>query len=118
MEIVPTVLSVLLALAFLGAGLTKIAGPKAAEQRADITRLGLPPSATPVIGLIEVVAAALLIAAVISDEPGFARVGAAMLVLTMLGAVAAHLRVRDSLAHAAPAAVLGVLAVVTLVVAG
>jgi hypothetical protein len=41
-----------------------------------------------------------------------------VLVLTMLGAVCAHLRVRDSLAHIAPAAVLGVLAVVTVVVAG
>lgn len=116
MEIVATVLSVLLAVVFLVSGLSKIAGPQAGQRRADITRLGLPASVTPVIGLIEVVAAGLLLAGVASDDPDLARLGAGVLVLTMLGAVSAHLRVRDSLAHTAPAAVLGVLAVVTLIV--
>jgi uncharacterized membrane protein YphA (DoxX/SURF4 family) len=117
METIPIVLSLLLALGFLASGLSKIVGPQAGERRADIARLGLPASITPVIGLVEIVAAGLLIAGVASDEPDFARLGAAVLVVTMHGALAAHLRVRDSLAHSAPAAVLGVLAVVTLVIA-
>ncbi|MGI9098653.1 MAG: DoxX family protein [Solirubrobacteraceae bacterium] len=118
METVPIVLSVLLALAFLAAGLPKIAGPQAGQRRADIARLRLPPSVTPVIGLVEVAAAGLLVGGVVGDDPDLARLGAALLAVTMLGALFAHLRVRDSLAHIAPAAVLGVLAVVTVVVAG
>ncbi len=47
MEIVPTVLSILLALVFLAAGLPKIAGPQAGQRRADIVRLGLSPSLPP-----------------------------------------------------------------------
>jgi hypothetical protein len=54
----------------------------AAERRADIARLGLPTSATPVIGLIEVATAGVLIAAVAADEPDLARLGAALLVVT------------------------------------
>jgi len=118
METVPIVLSVLLALAFLAAGLPKIAGPQAGQRRADIARLRLPRSVTPVIGLVEVAAAGLLVGGVVGDDPDLARLGAALLAVTMLGALFAHLRVRDSLAHIAPAAVLGVLAVVTVVVAG
>jgi uncharacterized membrane protein YphA (DoxX/SURF4 family) len=118
METLPIVLSVLLALVFLGAGLPKIAGPVAAERRADLTRLGLPPGVTPLIGLIEVAAAGVLIAAVATDEPDLALVGAALLVVTMLGALFAHVRVRDSLAHIAPSVVLGALAVVTVLTAG
>jgi uncharacterized membrane protein YphA (DoxX/SURF4 family) len=118
METVPIVLSVLLALAFLAAGLPKIAGPQAGQRRADIARLRLPPSVTPVIGLVEVAAAGLLIGGVAGDDPDLARLGAALLVATMLGALLAHLRVRDSLAHIAPPAVLGVLAIVTVIVAG
>lgn len=118
METVPNVLSVLLGLVFLAAGLSKIAGPVAGQRRADIARFGLPSSVTPVIGLIEVAAADLLIAAVVTDEPDLARLGAALLVVTMLGALVAHLRVRDSLALIAAPAILGVLAVATLVAAG
>jgi DoxX-like family len=58
----------------------------------------------------------LLIGAV-SDEPNLARVGAAVLVVAMLVALLVHLRARDPLTQIAPAAVLGVLAVVTVVVA-
>lgn len=118
METFPIVLSVLLGLAFLAAGLSKVAGPVAAQRRADIARFGLPPAVTPVIGLIEVATAGVLIVAAAADEPDLARLGAALLVVTMLGALVAHLRVRDSAAHIAPPAVLGVLAVVTLLVAG
>ncbi len=118
MEIVPTVLSILLALVFLAAGLPKIAGPQAGQRRADIVRLGLSPSLTPVIGLVEVAAAGLLVAAVVGDDSDPAQLGAALLVLTMGGALVAHVRIRDSLAHTAPAAILGVLAVVTVLVAG
>jgi putative oxidoreductase len=118
MDTVPIVLSALLGLAFLAAGGSKIAGPVAAERRADIARLGLPASVTPMIGLIEVATAGVLIAAVAADEPDLARLGAALLVVTMLGALFAHLRVRDSAAHLAAPVVLGVLAVVTLLVAG
>jgi uncharacterized membrane protein YphA (DoxX/SURF4 family) len=118
METIPIVLSALLAFVFLGAGLTKIAGPVAAQRRADLARLGLPPGVTPLIGLIEVAAAGVLIAAVAADEPDLALLGAALLVVTMLGALFAHVRVRDSLAHTAAPVVLGALAVVTLLIAG
>jgi putative oxidoreductase len=118
METIPIVLSVLLAFVFLAAGLPKIAGPVAGQRRADMARFGLPPGVTPVIGLIEVVAAGVLLAAVAADEPNLARLGAAVVVVTMLGALYAHMRVRDSVLHTAVPAVLGVLAVVTLLVAG
>lgn len=118
METIPIVLSVLLAFVFLAAGLSKIAGPVAADRRADIAGLGLPSGVTPLIGLIEVAAAGVLIAAVGADEPDLARLGAALLVVTMLGALFAHVRVRDTVAHIAPPVVLGGLAVVTLLLAG
>lgn len=114
MEPLPLLLSLLLGLAFLGAGLSKIAGPVADQRRADIARFGLPPGVTPVIGLIEFVAGGLLIAAVAADEPDLARLGAALLVATMLGALFAHARVRDGAAYLATPAILGVLALVTL----
>ncbi|HEV3484610.1 MAG TPA: DoxX family protein, partial [Vicinamibacterales bacterium] len=118
MQTVPIVLSVLLALVFLAAGLPKIAGPMAGQRRADIARFGLPPGVTPAIGLIEVATAGVLIAAVAAGNPNLARLGAALLVVTMLGALFAHVRVHDSVAHTAVPAVLGVLAVVTLLIAG
>jgi len=118
METITIVLSALLAVAFLAAGLSQVAGPVAGQRRADIARLGLPPTVTPLIGLIEVATAGVLVAAVAADEPDLARLGAALLVVTMLGALVAHVRVRDSLAHIAAPTVLGALAVVTLLVAG
>jgi uncharacterized membrane protein YphA (DoxX/SURF4 family) len=118
METIPIVLSALLALAFLAAGLSKIAGPVAANRRADIARLGLPAGVTPLIGLVEVAAAGVLIAAIAADEPDLARLGAALLVVTMLGALFAHVRVRDAVAHTAAPVVLGAVAVATLLIAG
>jgi uncharacterized membrane protein YphA (DoxX/SURF4 family) len=114
MDTVPIVLSILLGLAFLAAGLPKLAG--AAQSRDRMAHLRLPLHLTPAIGLVEVAAAGVLAGGVASSDPALTRLGAALVVVTMLGAVAAHVRVGEW-AQAAPAAVLGLIAIVTAIVA-
>ena len=98
MFVATVILSVLLALAFAGAGVPKIlTQPKMVEAAAHV---GFPVRSFRIIGLAW---APLGIAA------------ASGLVLLMLGAVVVHVRAKDPVAAMAPVLVLAVLSVVTLV---
>jgi hypothetical protein len=59
------------------------------------------------VGLTELVAALLLLIAAIASSTGLAVVGAIIVILTMIGAVATHARIGDPAPKMAPAMVLG-----------
>ncbi|WP_158884287.1 DoxX family protein [Amycolatopsis anabasis] len=111
MSILIGLLSVLLTFAFVGAGGAKLAGVE--NMTRSLGHLGVSPGLTRAIGGLELAAAAGLIAGFWITPIGFA---ASMgLMLLMVGAVARHLRARDPVVRAAPAAVLGVLSVANAV---
>ncbi|WP_217576460.1 DoxX family protein [Streptomyces sp. GbtcB7] len=111
MFIATAVLSILLALAFAAAGLPKVTGKP--ESIESTQKLGYPAGATRIIGLLEFAGSAgLLIGLWLAPLGAAAAIG---LTLTMIGAVISHARVKDTLAHIAPAAILGILAIVTTV---
>ncbi len=117
MSTIGTILSLILAVAFFGAGGTKVAnvGP----HEAEFPRYRLPAIdaqlARVLVGLTELVAALLLLIAAIASSTSLAVVGAIVVILTMIGAVATHLRLGDPPPKLAPAAVLGVLGVLLLI---
>lgn len=117
MTTLATILSALLGFLFVGAGGSKVANKGPHEQ--EFARYGLPSippqTARVVVGVIEVLAAVLLVIAAVTDSASLARIGAAIIVIAMIGAVATHLRLRDPLAQSAPApaAVLGVVLLLT-----
>ena len=118
MSTIATILSVVLGVAFVGAGGTKVAnvGP----HEAEFPRYRLPieaQRARVLVGLTELVAAVLLLIAAIAGNTALAVVGAIIVILTMIGAVATHIRIGDPSAKMAPAMVLGVLAVLLLILA-
>ncbi len=94
----------LLTLAFVAAGLTKLAGVE--MMVATFDAIGVGQWFRYVTGIIEVVAPILL------WIKGREAIGAALLVVTMIGAVIAHLVVLGP--SAVPALVLGVLSAVVL----
>lgn len=100
----PLAIKGLLALAFALAGAAKLAG--AAMMVATFETLGLGQWFRYVTGLIELGGAVLLFV------PGLQALGAALLLCTMIGAVAAHLLVLGP--SAVPAVVLGLMAAVVL----
>jgi uncharacterized membrane protein YphA (DoxX/SURF4 family) len=100
----PLLLKSLVALAFIAAGLAKLAG--AAMMVATFERIGLGQWFRYVTGVIEIGAAILLFI------PGRTAHGAALLVCTMIGAVIAHVTVIGP--TAVPALVLGTLSAVIL----
>ena len=96
----------LLALAFLGAGGSKLAG---AEQMVNnFNEMGLPIWFLYVTGAIEVAAAVLLLI------PRTSPIGAGLLIPTMIGAVLAHVVSGHPIGQAVPAAVLGLLVATVL----
>ena len=119
MSTIATILSVVLGVAFAGAGGTKVAnvGP----HETEFPRYRLPvveaQRARVLVGLTELVAAVLLLIAAIASSTALAVVGAIIVILTMIGAVATHIRIGDPPAKTAPATVLGVLAVLVLILA-
>jgi uncharacterized membrane protein YphA (DoxX/SURF4 family) len=119
MSTIGTVLSIVLAVAFAGAGGTKIAnvGP----HEAEFPRYNLPAidaqRARVLVGAIELIASLLLIIAVIAASPGLAVVGAIVVILMMIGAVGTHARIGDPPPKMMPAAVLGILGVLLLILA-
>jgi hypothetical protein len=111
MFVATVILSVLLALAFAGAGVPKIlAQPKMVEVAAHF---GLSIGSFRIIGVAEVAAAAGLLIGLAWAPLGIA--AAAGLVLLMIGAIVFHVRAKDPVAAMAPVVVLAVLSVVTLV---
>ncbi|MET1014369.1 MAG: DoxX family protein [Paenisporosarcina sp.] len=110
MEIVTWILQGLLAAAFLMAGFGKVTGSKIHVDGFEHWRL--PQWFRVVTGILEIVAAGLLIA-------GFwvvnlAIYGAILLVVISVGGVLTHLRVKDSLKDTFPILILGVLAFILL----
>jgi uncharacterized membrane protein YphA (DoxX/SURF4 family) len=111
MFIATIVLSALLALTFLGAGVPKVIGLKQSLQMRDQLRVGA--DLFRVIGALEIAGAVGLVAGLAVPVLGIA--AAIGLALLLIGAVAAHARI-DDLKGAAPAAILFVVAVATAVV--
>lgn len=100
MRIALIVVKVLLTLAFLAAGLAKLAG--AAPMVESFEVLGLGQWFRYVTGIIEVAGAVLL------WVPGLQYLGASLLGGTMVGAVLAHLTILG-IASGAPAVILGLM---------
>jgi putative oxidoreductase len=109
MSTVGTVLSIVLGIAFLGAGATKVANAGPQEEEFIRYRLPAPPPQTArvLVGLTELTATVLLAIGAIADSRGVAVVGGIVVIATMLGALATHARIHDPLAKMAPAIILG-----------
>jgi uncharacterized membrane protein YphA (DoxX/SURF4 family) len=105
------VLSVLLALVFVGAGTSKIVKNPTGADMAD--RLGYPLRLWRAIGWLEVAGALGLLVGLYWAPIG--ETAALCLALLMVGAVISHLRVKDAFAKWAGPLGLGVLSVVTLI---
>lgn len=105
------VLSIVLAVAFTGAGLWKLTGQSAMRDAA--THFGIAWERYRLIGVIELAGAAgVLIGFALTALGALAAIG---LTLLMIAAIAVHRRAGDPLGQMAPAGVLGVLAAVTAV---
>jgi len=112
MDIAAIVLQSLLALAFVGAGISKLAGVKAHVD--NFNHWGLPQWFRIVTGLVEVAGAAALVVGY--WEPSWAAAGALWLAVTMLVAILVHVRIKDSLKLTFPSIVLFVLPVALLII--
>ena len=119
MSTIGTILSIVLAAAFAGAGGTKVANVGPHEKEFPRYRLPAldPQQARVLVGTVELVAAVLLLIAAIASSTALAMIGAIVVLLTMLGAVGTHARIGDPPPAMAPAAVLGILAVLLLILA-
>ena len=111
MSIATIVLSALLALAYLGSGSLKLVGAKQSLQMRDQLRVGA--QLWRLVGALEVAGALGLAVGLVVPVLGIA--AAVGLALLMVGGIGAHARAQD-LRNAGPAALLLVLAVVTVVV--
>jgi uncharacterized membrane protein YphA (DoxX/SURF4 family) len=111
MFIATVVLAALLALAFLGAGASKLAGAKNAVDTA--ARLDVAFSSYRLIGAAEVLGAAGVVAGLWVPALGIA--ASVGLILLMIGAVIFHTRAKDKAAAAGPAVVLALVAIAYLV---
>ncbi|MGW2216814.1 DoxX family protein [Nonomuraea sp. NPDC001684] len=105
MFIAIVVLSLLLALAFAGAGFPKLTGKDA--MAAQLGKLGVSAGLMRVIGALEILGAVGLVAGLWVEVLGVA--AAAGLALLMAGAVATHLRARDAAKDTLPSLLLVIL---------
>ena len=112
MFVVTLILAILLALAFGASGAQKLAGAKMASDTAG--HLNIAFGRYRLIGVPEILGAIGLLIGLAVWPLGVA--AAAGLVLVMIGAVAAHVRVGDKIAGFGPAVVLGLLSLVELIV--
>lgn len=113
MNIALWVLAGLLAVVFLGSGLSKVFG----DRQQMITRTpyveDFPQSTVRLIGAAEALGAlGLVLPAALDTAPALVPVAAIALALVMVGAVVVHLRRGEGLASAAPAIVLALLSLV------
>jgi uncharacterized membrane protein YphA (DoxX/SURF4 family) len=111
MFVVTLILAILLALAFGASGAQKLAGAKMASDTAG--HLSIAFSRYRLIGVPEILGAIGLLVGLAVWPLGVA--AAAGLVLVMIGAVVAHVRVGDKIAGFGPAVVLGLLSLVELI---
>ncbi|WP_326640551.1 DoxX family protein [Streptosporangium sp. NBC_01755] len=110
MFIAIAVLSVLLALAFAGAGFPKLSGKK--DMAAQLAQLGVSAGLMRVIGGLEILGAVGLVIGLWIEGLGIA--AAAGLALLMAGAVLYHVKARDTAKNTSASLVLLVLSVVTI----
>ncbi len=111
MPIAIIVLSILLAVAFTGASLSKLTGQSAMRDAA--THFGIPWARYRLIGVLELAGAAgVLVGFALTILGAAAAVG---LTLLMIAAVATHRRAGDGLGQMAPPGVLGVISAVAAV---
>ncbi|MBI1256909.1 MAG: DoxX family membrane protein [Chloroflexi bacterium] len=106
------IVQILLALAFLAAGLMKATQPidRLKERMTWVESIN-PPSLVRVIGVLEILGAiGLILPALTGILPWLTPVAAGGLVLTMIGALALHLRRQDEIVRALPSLVLLLLA--------
>jgi len=106
MQILAMVLQVLLGLAFLGAGGSKLAGSKEAVN--DFERFGYPRWFMYVTGVVEITGAMGMLAGIFVPVVGI--LASLWLAAVMLGALFTHLRLKDPASKMVPALVLMVLA--------
>lgn len=111
MAIVAIILEILLALAFLMAGGSKLAS--AQRMRENFKRWGYPQWFRSVTGLVEVIGAAGMIVGIFI--PAIGALAGIWLGITMLGALFTHVRVNDTAPQFASPAVLLVLSLAVIV---
>ena len=121
MVIVTIVVGGLIALAFAGAGASKLAGLPTMRESAQ--RFGIPLAAYRIIGALEIAGAAGIIVGlwrVAIGDVTFVVVATSCLFLLMVGAVATHIRAADPPGPWAPPAALAIIlcAFVALRIAG
>lgn len=113
MGLVATILAFLLGALLMAAGGTKLVGMEPHPE--EFARFDLPGFSPRVarlaVGAVEVLAAILLVFAGLSGSTALAYLGGLLVVATMVGAIATHLRLSDPAARLAPAGVLLGLAV-------
>lgn len=119
MDTLPTILAAVLGVAFLAAGGTKLAGLKPHPEEFDRYDLpGLPPAtARLAVGAIEILAAVLLLLGALTDSASLAVVGAIIVIVAMVGALATHGRLGDAPPKLVPAGVLLVLGAIVVATA-
>ena len=108
MEIAVMVLKGMLAFIFIAAGSGKLLGLK--MHRENFERWRLPQWFRVVTGVVELVAAALLIIGFWQND--YAAAGALLLGITGIGGVLTHVRVKDGFKETLPIAVFGISAFV------
>jgi putative oxidoreductase len=108
MNVLSIVLQSLLLLAFLMAGMGKVAGSKMHVE--GFNQWGLPQWFRVVTGIVELVGAVALIIGF--WEHSWAAVGALLLGVTAIGGVLTHIRVKDSFKQMFPIVLLGILSFV------
>ena len=110
------IVQILLALAFLMAGIMKTTQPIARlKQRMHWVESINPPSLVRVIGTLEILGAVgLILPAMTGILPWLTPVAAGGLVLTMIGAMIVHIRIGDAASHLIMNVVLLVLAAVVI----
>lgn len=111
MRIAMIIFSSLLTLAVFASGAMKLR--KSPQVIEGMTHVGVKESQVPLLGLIEIAGGAGLLIGFATVTLG--RLAAAGLVLYFLGAMIAHLRIKDSVKIFAPAAFLLIVSVVTFV---
>lgn len=105
MEILSIILQSLLILAFLMAGFGKITGSKMHVE--GFKQWGLPQWFRVVTGLVELAAAAAMIAGY--WNPGWAAAAGLLLGITAIGGILVHVRAKDSFKQSFPILLLGIL---------